>query len=897
MKRIISLFMTVVVFLVSSVIPLGAFAESGYTATSYRQDFVYTLGTQFMLNGKSFYYAGTNNYYINFKHKADVDNLMLDANSMGLKVVRTWGFLDVGTWTGTKNTNGYYVFNNNTEGSGEKEGVYYQYYDADLGKPVVNEGDNGLKYLDYAIYSASQHGIKLLVTFVNNWQEFGGMPQYCQWAKQAGETITDGHDEFYTNEKIKSWYKNYISTLLNRTNSYSGIKYKDDPAVFAWELANEPRCESDRYCKDDVVYNWAKEMSGFVKSIDPDHLVAVGDEGFTNYGYSDFEEGEHKYVYYGSSGMDFNKLITIPTVDFGTPHIYCDQWGLTDAQAKFWFSHHYDICKKNNKPVILEEFNWKEREGRAEILRGWFDVLENKDAEYKGVEFAGSNFWMLASLMEYENDLYDDYDGYTIYYRNNKSGVNPTADSLAVVMDHAEFMNSKCLNNSLSADSFDFDKVSAKDISFDMHFDLGTLSKITVNGKTLNNGTDYIVSGDTVTLKKNCLSVLDDGYTKFVLKATSGNDAVITGKIYDSTITDATASPKTADFYKNENYAQDIIVKLGANGRTFRGVYADDTRLTLDTDYTIAANEITLKKEFLTTLHGGENEIRFDFDRGLDPTVKVKVSTFKEVYECESDFYFGSIEGWEHAEVEFNGATCVRMRNNKIGTINIEFPADGEYSFVMHGLSKYKEVTNSLLIDGATVGTFNLNVSTTELTNSEIKVNLTKGEHTVAVQFADSYDSLNDYLKITADEISEVNPETDDGDIDTDMPTDIDTSTETESDIESDSETDSEPNSETESEIDSESDSETESEIDSEPDSETESEIDSESDSESDEVLGDINGDGTLDIIDVAMARAHIVGNSKLDDIAVKRGDMNADGVLDIIDVAMMRKNIVDKNK
>ena len=172
-------------------------------------------------------------------------------------------------------------------------------------------------------------------------------------------------------------------------------------------------------------------------------------------------------------------------------------------------------------------------------------------------------------------------------------------------------------------------------------------------------------------------------------------------------------------FYKNENYAQDIIVKLGANGRTFRGVYADDTRLTLDTDYTISANEITLKKEFLTALPNGENEIRFDFDRGLDPTVKVNVSTFKEVYECESDFYFGSIEGWEHAEVEFNGATCVRMRNNKIGTINIEFPASGEYLFVMHGLSKYKEVTNVISYVRKETGTVLFNKQYGEWSYSE----------------------------------------------------------------------------------------------------------------------------------------------------------------------------------
>ena len=45
-----------------------------------------------------------------------------------------------------------------------------------------------------------------------------------------------------------------------------------------------------------------------MKSIDNNHMLAVGDEGFYNYGYNDFPEGDHKYVYHGSSGMDYLQL-------------------------------------------------------------------------------------------------------------------------------------------------------------------------------------------------------------------------------------------------------------------------------------------------------------------------------------------------------------------------------------------------------------------------------------------------------------------------------------------------------------------------------------------------------------------------------------------------------------
>lgn len=56
---------------------------------------------------------------------------------------------------------------------------------------------------------------------------------------------------------------------------------------------------------------------------------------------------------------------------------------------------------------------------------------------------------------------------------------------------------------------------------------------------------------------------------------------------------------------------------------------------------------------------------------------------------------------------------------------------------------------------------------------------------------------------------------------------------------------------------------------------------------------GDANGDGNVDIIDIALMRSHIVGNSTLTGINFDCADVNADGVVDIIDVAMARNAIV----
>lgn len=125
-----------------------------------------------------------------------------------------------------------------------------------------------------------------------------------------------GRTQFFRVPKIKAAFKKYVKAVVTR--------YRNSPAVFAWELGNEPRCGADGVrnlprspdCTPAVVVEWAKEISAYIKSLDPWHLVGVGDEGFFN------EPWKKDWPYNGTDGVDTEALTKIETIDFGTYHTY-----------------------------------------------------------------------------------------------------------------------------------------------------------------------------------------------------------------------------------------------------------------------------------------------------------------------------------------------------------------------------------------------------------------------------------------------------------------------------------------------------------------------------------------------------------------------------------------------
>jgi len=173
--------------------------------------------------------------------------------------------------------------------------------------------------------------------------------------------LSASNDSFFFNPSIRSNFKNYIKSILTRRNSITGIEYRNDPTIFAWELINEPRCRSD--ASGDTLQEWIEEMSGFVKAIDKKHLLSVGLEGF--YGPRNpksltINPGE----WASELGTDFIRNSNISSIDFASVHIYPDLWFKDEKEvenklkyvSKWMLSHIEDGDKELRKPVMFTEF-------------------------------------------------------------------------------------------------------------------------------------------------------------------------------------------------------------------------------------------------------------------------------------------------------------------------------------------------------------------------------------------------------------------------------------------------------------------------------------------------------------------------------------------------------------
>ncbi|HEX5452746.1 MAG TPA: cellulase family glycosylhydrolase [Stellaceae bacterium] len=344
-------------------------------AAAAPDNFVKASGVNFTLAGKPFFITGVNNHYLTFGSRAEVDRVLDDAVAMGANVVRVILQPVIGSLDGSVPT----IWDWNSRADSSDLGVhgnYLIYWDSATGKMAIHDGPHGMQRVDYLVAAAKQRHLKLLIAFLDFWSYTGGAQQMRAWYGSSNKNTF-----FFSDSRTKRDYKDWVHYVVNRRNVYTGLRYKDDPTIMGWDLMNEPNGEPAG-----LLRQWTAEMSAYVKSQDPNHLVSSGLAN-VNQRLSD---------------------LTIPSIDFGTWHGYPLYYELTVDQFNRLIGDFCGIAAADGKPVLLEEFGYaRSNPDQVAAYAKWLNTMrEDRDC-------AGWVVWRLVARQDngkYPKDEHDQFD-------------------------------------------------------------------------------------------------------------------------------------------------------------------------------------------------------------------------------------------------------------------------------------------------------------------------------------------------------------------------------------------------------------------------------------------------------------------------------------------------------
>lgn len=355
--------------------------------------FVTRSGNRLMLDGAPFRFAGANLYWLGlddnltdsggatYPTKYRIDNGLQSAKNAGLTVIRSHTLgISVGCARCVEPTLG--TFN-----------------------------DAAFQSADYAIYRAGQLGLKVMIPLTDQWRWYhGGISTFTGWrgypnyggvAGATRNTVNAANNKdqraseaaFYSDTTVSNDFKQYVTHLLQHVNPYTGLAYKDDPTIMAWETGNEIWTANP---------TWTQDIAWFIKhNLGAKQLVADGT---------------------AATGMQVaNAAVDAPDVDIVGGHFY--------PVDTAWMKRDAAVAAGKGKAYVVGEYAWTDATATAAQLA----------AVEADPNIAGDLVW---TLMPYKEDGTPEIhgDSYALYY--------PATDpAMASVMEqirrHAQVMSGR----------------------------------------------------------------------------------------------------------------------------------------------------------------------------------------------------------------------------------------------------------------------------------------------------------------------------------------------------------------------------------------------------------------------------------------------------------------------
>lgn len=297
--------------------------------------------------------------------------------------------------------------------------------------------DTLLAGLDYLLMEMGKRGMKAVLYLNNSWEWSGGYGYYLEHAglgkaprpNEAGYEAFKQHvAQFASNKRAHQLFYDYVCYIVGRQNRYTSQLYKDDPAIMAWQIGNEPRAFGEE--QKQPFAQWLREASELIRSMDEHHLISIGGEGI-----------------WGCE-MDtalYEQISSDPNIDYLTAHVwpYNWQWARQDSlladvpnacqKTADYLRPHFEICRRIKKPLVIEEFGFP-RDGfsfsplsptnaRDQYYQYIFSLVGSEPA------VSGCNFWAWGGEARPQHEQWQVGDPYMGDPAQEQQGLNSVFDS------------------------------------------------------------------------------------------------------------------------------------------------------------------------------------------------------------------------------------------------------------------------------------------------------------------------------------------------------------------------------------------------------------------------------------------------------------------------------------
>jgi mannan endo-1,4-beta-mannosidase len=354
--------------LVGSAAVLYLVASPNVATNGVNDRFVRQRGGRFFVGQKPFRFVGANVALMyRDEDRARTPETLRQAAQGGIKVVRVWAFGEGGP--------------NDVRPMQDFED-WPRHHSFRLAPGQWNE--DAFVHLDKVIAEAAKNNIYVQLCLTNWWRDTGGVTQYLRWVginDAADDSYKFGINNekailFYTNPETRRLYREHLEKLATRRNTITGVAYRDDPTIFGWELMNEAQVITGRWVERRA---WFAEMSAYLKSLDPNHMIAPGAWGYRS----------------SSERREWLADHAIPTIDYCDVHSYPrddhDSFVDSPAALKEFIENRAAAAYSIKKALVFGEFGMGVEGYKGASQVEWYKAFFDGNARAGA---AGAMFWI-----------------------------------------------------------------------------------------------------------------------------------------------------------------------------------------------------------------------------------------------------------------------------------------------------------------------------------------------------------------------------------------------------------------------------------------------------------------------------------------------------------------------